>query len=457
MAALRELSGIATPANMQLNPEDMENWEAFLAACARHDESIKTDSVSIQEARSRMEYGDTEVQLFIQDLELIGIDGMSKQIVRQYPWRGAVIKRFMIWLQKQGVAADGATSSSQDQGSARQDPVASVHANIHLAKVVAAAATRDTEKLSELTDEAAPNEGLRKLLAKMQQGEPLKELGPDECLLTQAREARKQNRFPMRREVDAEALAKWQRPLATFLVSELPRIWAAVLEHRMSFGDAFNLIGQAALVATDRRAASAHHGEAAAVLYAERLLRDVYHVSKRGKTDEQGRENVAQLLSELDVARCSMAIEETEVLANGGGRGSGNAGMRVCVKNIFGLCDQEDCGRPHGCPFCTTQARNPFKWFASHLSGQGYELRPIAGKDNAFGGKSGAKRYGKASWNQGFSGKPYWAADRRGRSKSRGDHGRSRSRSRLRSPSQTSRDAAWAGLAKKDRNGRDRR
>lgn len=206
----------------------------------------------------------------------------------------------------------------------------------------------------------------------------------------------------------------------------------------MSFGDAFNLIGQAALVATDRRATNAHHGEAAAVLYAERLLRDVYHVSKRGKTDEQGRENVAQLLSELDVARCSMAIEETKVLANGGCRGSGNTGMRFCIKNVFGRCDQDECGRPHGCPFCSTQARNPFKCFASHISGQGYRLRPIAGKDNVFGGKAGAKGFGKASWNQSISGKSVWTGDRRGRSKSRGDHGRSRSRNRRqRSPSLT--------------------
>lgn len=85
MAALRVLSGINTPSGVVLNPEDTANWDAFLAACARHDESITGDSAGIQEARERMDHGDTDVQLFMKDWEKIGIEPMAKQIVRQYP------------------------------------------------------------------------------------------------------------------------------------------------------------------------------------------------------------------------------------------------------------------------------------------------------------------------------------------------------------------------------------
>lgn len=95
------------------------------------------------------------------------------------------MKRFILFLLRQGVAGEAGRGLSPSQAavSARQDAVASVQANTYFAKVVAAAATRDTERLAELTHDEAPNEGLRKLLAEMQQGEPLKELEPDEISL----------------------------------------------------------------------------------------------------------------------------------------------------------------------------------------------------------------------------------------------------------------------------------
>eukprot|EP00959_Pyramimonas_sp_CCMP1952_P403639 8458309-Pyramimonas_sp.AAC.1 len=183
---------------------------------------------------------------------------------------------------------------------------AAASGNLFLGQVVAAAVRQDAKALEELTGEHDPADQLRKLVQTAGQGEPLRSLEPDESVLRAAAAARKAGRFLQTPAPKVEDVGRLQRPLAQTLCQELPRVWAAALEGRATWGDALNWVGQAAAAAADN-AVPPGQAERASAFYATRLLREAYTASKRGSSDAEGRGNVARVLGEMDwslLSRC---------------------------------------------------------------------------------------------------------------------------------------------------------
>ena len=268
--------------------------------------------------------------------------------------------------------------------------------NLFLGKVVAAAVRQDQKALEELTAEHDATDQLRKLVQAAGQGEPLRSLEPDESALRAAASARKAGRFLQTPSPKVEDVGRLQRPLAQTLVQELPRVWAAALEGRVSWGDALNWVGQAAAAAADN-AVPPGQAERASAVYATRLLREAYTASKRGSSDAEGRENVARVLGEMDwslLARCQAEVG-TEAGQQRGAAAAGQASAALqgerqqatpfpCRRFLFGNCASPKCSYRHGCPFCRTTGPGAMRCFLSHLEANG---RDLVRRDSAAGGR----------------------------------------------------------------------
>ena len=158
------------------------------------------------------------------------------------------------------------------------------HDSLFLGQAMLAAARNDTKAMEDLTAQVDPINQLRQLIAAAQQGEPIRELEPDEAALRAAATARKAARFVQFEAPKVENI-RAQRPLPQLLVDVLPRLWAAALEGRFAWGDPLNWIGQVACAANDPAVPSPVHAERAAVLYGLRMLNEAYGASKRGDRD----------------------------------------------------------------------------------------------------------------------------------------------------------------------------
>ena len=109
-----------------------------------------------------------------------------------------------------------------------------------------------------------PLDELRKLVKVAKQGEPIKDLEPDEVALRAAKNVIKGKRFIRSDELNSDTVAKWSRPLPQLLCQELPKLWAAGLSGRCAWGDILNWIGQVAVVASDKSVSSPVVAERAA-------------------------------------------------------------------------------------------------------------------------------------------------------------------------------------------------
>ena len=253
-----------------------------------------------------------------------------------------------------------------------------------LGQVVAAAVRQDAKAVEELTSQADPNEQLRNLVAKAQQGEPLRELEPDESTLRAAAAARKACRFMQRDQPKAETISKMHRPLPQLLCEELPKLWAAALEGRVAWGPPLNWVGQVAQAANDKAISNASQAEHAAALYGLRLMHGAYTASNRGADDTEGRTNVSTILGEMDwalVQRC-----QSEVSAESkGSTASSDPSSQACMRFLFGRCD--GCRFRHGCSFLhhgrsggTTLLRCPSAEVQLGAGGWMHQQRPVQGR-----------------------------------------------------------------------------
>ena len=252
-------------------------------------------------------------------------------------------------------------------GSAQPPPQdgSAAASNMFLGQVMLASARQDSKAIEELTAQVDPTDTLRKLVQAAQQGEPLKELEPDESALRAAAAARKSGRFPQIELPKTDSGGHRQgRPVPQTLLDALPRIWAAALEGRCARGDPMNWVGQVALAANDRVSLTQGQIERAAAMYGQRVLHDAYCASKRGDSDAQGRENTSSILGEMNwnpLQRCQAEVSSWVAPLGGraGNEGKGGGGQsdltgQTCMRHLLGKCD--GCKFRHGCPFCTTNA-----------------------------------------------------------------------------------------------------
>ena len=201
--------------------------------------------------------------------------------------------------------------------------------NMFLGQVMLASARQDSKAIEELTAQVDATDALRKLVEAAHQGEPLRELEPDEAALRAAATARKSGRFPQVEQPKADCFGKQTRPLPQLLVDVLPRLWAAVLEGRCTWGDPLNWVGHVAFAANDRTIHGAAQSESAAALYGQKILHDAYCASKRGESDVQGRENTSSVLGEMNWSLLQRSQAELAAAGTGNagqaGRNSGGA------------------------------------------------------------------------------------------------------------------------------------
>ena len=92
---------------------------------------------------------------------------------------------------------------------------------------MAAAAVGDKETLNTfLSDNDSQRQELRRLVRKVNLGEPLKGLGLASKDLDRARIAATKGRWPFFEQLTPEEITKWPRPLVHFLSSQMSPIWA---------------------------------------------------------------------------------------------------------------------------------------------------------------------------------------------------------------------------------------
>ena len=203
--------------------------------------------------------------------------------------------------------------------------------SLYLGRVVAAAVRQDNKALEELAEQADPLDELRSLVKAAGQGEPLKEMEPDENGLRAAKSAAKSKRFIKFESAEAEHAAKLLRQLPQLICQELPTLWAAALSGRCAWGDVLNWVGQIAIAANDKAVASPLVAERAAALYGHRLLRDAHTSSKRGTSETDGMENVSRIFGEVDwssLQRCQ--AEQTQ--------GTGKKTDASTEENLLDVC-----------------------------------------------------------------------------------------------------------------------
>ena len=143
-------------------------------------------------------------------------------------------------------------------------------------------------------------------------GQPVREMEPSEGALREAKLAAKMGRFVHFHSPKVEEIIKTKRPLPHSVCSELPRLWAAVLQQRCSMGDVLNWVAQVCLVATDKAIAESIMAEKVASVYGFRLLHEAYQVSKEGETELCGLRNVADVLSTIDWAGVRRVWDEIQ-------------------------------------------------------------------------------------------------------------------------------------------------
>ena len=216
--------------------------------------------------------------------------------------------------------------------------------------MVTATVAGDQSKLASLTEELESCDELRKLVKNLGAGQPVREMEPSEGPLREAKLAAKMGRFVHFHAPKVEEVIKTKRPLAQTVCSELPRLWAAVLQQRCSMGDVLNWIAQVCLVATDKAIADSIMAEKVASVYGFRTLHEAYQVSKQGETESCGLRNVADVLSRDEIQSIPSA--------------SGAAVVRkdlsadrpfYCLEALFNMCTSSYCKHLHGCPFCHTR------------------------------------------------------------------------------------------------------
>ncbi|CAK0866365.1 unnamed protein product, partial [Prorocentrum cordatum] len=360
----------------------------------------------LKAALAKCDYGEDDAADLRKDLRTLGGRGFLKGVPADLGPRGrAALQEMVAVLSESGRGprnlagppgfwgeAPGGAPPPFDAPPAEwrgAGPAASASGNLFLGKVGAAAAQQDTEALEELASQWGPTVQLRTLAKQSKQGEPLRSLEPDEAALRAAASARKAGRFL--------ACPEPKTPCR-----ELPRLWAAALERRVSWGGVLNYGGQVAAAANDK-AVPQHVAEQAAAFNSSRVLFEAYSSSKRGEGDEEGRGNASSVLGELDwsrLTRCQTEVKQAGAAAPAASAAAGQGGLAFpCRRFLFGQCPkQEACQFRHGCPFCRATGPGSHKCLVGHLEQNGFSRRGgSGGKGGPEDGRGGAPSPAAAS------------------------------------------------------------
>jgi hypothetical protein len=389
-AAVADLAAVGSFAALKekLAASSEDSWKK-LAEAAQWDK--------VKASIERCGYEDTMLGELVVDLAFLGSEAFVSRLPSSLlPREVALVHRFLEVFFEAGVTTAPTIREVRQSDSPLPAPGRD---NVFLGQVMAAAARQDSKAIEELTSQIDPVDQLRSLVAAARQGEPLRELEPDESALRAARTARKSNRFLAYEAPKVETVVKLPRPLAAVLSEELPRLWAAALEGRLAWGDPMNWVGQVAEAARDRSVSSPQQAEKAAAVFGLRLLHEAYTASKRGASDTQGRENVSTVLGEMNwplLQRC-----QAEVSASGGhnaeaGRGAAADGaiQTFCLRHLEGKCNAatSQCRFKHGCPFCRTGAEKAKACFENHIRQLGWQSWQAHRAPAGPGGYKGAGR-----------------------------------------------------------------
>ena len=124
-------------------------------------------------------YEDEDLKALCSDFKQLGISKFEQGVpASTNPRSRAVLQRFLAILIRLGVATPGDAHAAPLGSSG----VPQAH-TLFLGKVMAAAVRQDSKAIEDLTSQIDPSDQLRKLVAAAQQGEPMKELEPDEAAL----------------------------------------------------------------------------------------------------------------------------------------------------------------------------------------------------------------------------------------------------------------------------------
>ena len=306
---------------------------------------------------------DTEFQQFVWDVSELGVDKATTKLTNQGMREEATFKAFLRIVARQAWfprIANGPTEVACLPGVSASDTV------VHLGKLLSASLAGDKSKVETLADELDPSIELRELVRRAKIGEPLRATELDNDLLREGANATKGKRFIRSSEAKIEDIAKLKRPLASVLLSTLPKLWAAVLHQRCTPGDALNWVAQVALVANDASVSDQKLAEKSSAVYGTRLFQEAYQVSKMGEDDAQGRQNVADAFATID---WGLAGRITKELAD-----THDDAHRIYLKGLFGKCSYRDCTYAHRCPFHATSRDSAFQCFCSDVAAHGWQM-----------------------------------------------------------------------------------
>ena len=121
-------------------------------------------------------YEDGHFKQFVHDVKILSVAGFLSSVPTLLPRPKAALKEFIAVVALGGPAPAG----PQPGGEARAPPTNDIGNMAVLGKLMGAACRQDAKALEELTAELDPTDQLRQLVQLHKQGEPLRQMEPDE-------------------------------------------------------------------------------------------------------------------------------------------------------------------------------------------------------------------------------------------------------------------------------------